>query len=118
MATKKITTVEKKDKIKATLSVYENYDLTGGGPPFGHVRTFCAELSLGKKPIIRYRNAGHDLVKLIEKQGKPIGNRESLPRGRDYSDGYKQTYFIPGNLTRKKIEKQIPFESVLERVSF
>lgn len=105
-------------KINVVMGVYENYDLTGGGPPFGHVRTFRAELSFGKKKIVRYGNAGQDLVALVKKKGKPIGDSKSLPPGRDYSSGYKQKYLISAVLAPEKIEQLIPFENVLSRVSF
>jgi hypothetical protein len=110
-------TTEKKTRgkqmVEATLRAYENYDLTGGGPPFGHVRTFHAELSFGGEAIGRNSTAGRDLVELVNKQGKPIGDRKSLPWRPDYFSGYEQKYLIPTHLTHKKIERQIPFKSVL-----
>lgn len=99
--------------VEATLCVYENYDLTGGGPPFGHVRTFHAEFSFNGKRTGRNGSAGRDLVELVNKRGKPIGDRKSLPRTSDYSGGYEQKYLIPASLTHKEIERQIPFKSIL-----
>lgn len=104
---------KEKQMVKATLCVYENYDLTGGGSPFGHTRTFHAELSFNGKRTGRNGSAGRDLVELVSKLGKPIGDRKSLPRTSDYSGGYEQKYLIPASLTHKEIGQQIPFKSVL-----
>src|SRR5512136_2388972 len=102
MITKINTKFLNKNKFFVILSNYENYDLTGGGPPFGHVRTFHVELSFGRKPIVRNGGAGRDLVRLIEDQGKPIGKRQSIPRDIGHSGGHKQTYLIPRSLNRKR----------------
>lgn len=106
--------VAKRGDVKAKLGVYYDYDLTGGGPPFGHVRTFHVELTLGGKTIVRNASAGEKLKRMVEKHGKPSGEKESLPYDRDYSSrSYEQWFVLTPSFTAKRIEAEIPFESVL-----
>jgi len=97
------------ESVKAVLGVYEGYDLTGGGLPFGHDRVFHVKLSVGDETIVRNRDAGHDLVHMIETLGKPIGRRQALSPCHDYrGGGYKQEYLISSKLTCEKIKKEVP----------
>lgn len=99
---------------KVRIGVYYDYDLTGGGPPFGHVRTFHVELTLKGKTIVRNASAGENLKKMVEERGKPAGDKKSLPYDRGYSSkSYEQRFMFPASLTAKQIEAEIPFQSVL-----
>ena len=109
---KKNATKTSSQKVK--LSVYYDYDLTGGGPPFGHVRTFRVELTIRNKVIFRLASAGEKLKKMVEEQGKPDGEKENLPQDRGYSSrSYKQRFTLPTSITLKQIGVEIPYESVL-----
>jgi hypothetical protein len=105
-------TVKAKVK-KAVLSWYEGYDLTGGGPPFGHVRVFRAELDLEGKSIVRNESAGRNLKSLVESKGKAIGKPKALFGGGDFRSGFNQKFTLPASLTVDQIEKEIPNEHVL-----
>ncbi len=99
---------------KAVLSVYLNYDLTGGGPPFGHVRTTHVEVSFGRKTVARNGDGGEALKRHVEKHGVLVGKREHLPCSRDYSDNsYKQEYLVPLSWGPKSLEKEILVTPVL-----
>jgi len=91
-----LTTASPASTQEASLSVYFKYDLTGGGPPFGHVRTFRVELSLGRAIVVRNASAATQLLKLVEQLGKSIGEKEFFPYDRGYADtSYSQRFTLP-----------------------
>lgn len=97
----------KKDK-EAILSVFYDYDLTGGGLPFGHVRVLHVELKIDDETIVRNRYSGEELKNFVEKSGTPQGKKESFPYDKDYSSqSYKRKYLLPSSLTVAKIEKAV-----------
>jgi len=106
------TAAKKKKTQEVELSWYEGYDLTGGGPPFGHVRVFRVELTIKKKSIVRNEFAGSRLKALIETKGRAIGEPKVLPWNKDYRSGRVQKFKLPSLLTAEQIEKEIPYESV------
>jgi hypothetical protein len=104
------------DGKEAVLTVYDDYDVGGGGLPFGHVRAFRVDLKIkgAEENIVRYKNAGYKLLNKITTAGVPVSDKKSLPSDKDYSTkSYEQLFMLPNSLTQKQIESEIPYESVL-----
>lgn len=100
---------------KVELGVYFDYDL-GGGFPYGHTRTLHVELYFinGTRVIVRNGGGGEDLKNLVERRGKPVGSKKTLPDCKDFSSrSYTREFLLPSSLSRHKIDKQIDFTPVL-----
>jgi hypothetical protein len=112
MARKRKPNLRKKRKVN--LYVYYNYDVGGGGLPFGHQREFRVELEIAKVTLVRHRAEARELKSLVEKRGAPIGKRKSFPRDKGYSpSSYSRQYLLPTNHTVRSLEARIPYVGVL-----
>ena len=94
-------------KAEVVLTVYEGFDLTGGGPPFGHIREFRAELAINNKTIVRNRTEGQKLKEFVEQHGEKVGDKERLPYDPGYKSGYKQKFNL-ATFGAEQIEVLIP----------